>query len=203
MCKFFWQIFFCGYIENGKAHVVSKLQFCALSLSRPQQLECCLLRPLLLFSIHIWTQTCFFLSRSKIFNWQFWWWRRKTYPHRFITQEHMWTYCPDGTLAFEQTNYFSTKTLSIQMLLKLDRPIYGYFCPPQYLSWPLSRLFLTCAISVDVHLEYSLPQEKYWNGPKSGNTRIGNGIKAGSWPVRERRQEGTNTAWALHVFACV
>ena len=30
---------------------------------------------------------------------------------------------PDGTLAFEQTNYFSTKTLSIQMLLKLDRPI--------------------------------------------------------------------------------
>ena len=68
---------------------------------------------------------------------------------------------PDGTLAFEQTNYFSTKTLSIQMLLKLDRPIQGYFCPPQYLSWPLSRLFLTCAISVDIHLEYSFPRERY------------------------------------------
>ena len=159
-CKIFDKSFAYGYIAKRKAHVVSKLQFCALSLSRPQQLECCLLRPLLLFSIHIRTQT-FFLSGSKFSTDNF-----DEDGKRILITSSPRNICvhivqPDGTLAFEQTNYFSTKTLSIQMLLNLDRPIWGYFLPPQYLSWPLLRLFSTCAISVDVHLEYSLPQERY------------------------------------------
>ena len=121
-CKIFDKSFAYGYIAKRKAHVVSKLQFCALSLSRPQQLECCLLRPLLLFSIHIRTQT-FFLSGSKFSTDNF-----DEDGKRILITSSPRNICehivqPDGTLAFEQTNYFSTKTLSIQMLLKLDRPI--------------------------------------------------------------------------------
>ena len=137
-CKTFDKSFVYGYIGKEKAHVVPKLQFCALSLSRPQQLECCLLccdfcsyfqstsEPKLFFYQEVKFSTDNFDEDGK----------------RILITSSPRNICvhivqPDGTLAFEQTNYFSTKTLSIQMLLKLDRPIQGYFLPPQYLSWPV------------------------------------------------------------------
>ena len=105
----------------------------------------------------------------------------------------MCTYCP----AWRNPRFWTNKLLFNQNTVDPN----AFEARSSYLGIlftpTIPFLFSTCAISVDVHLEYSPSRERYWKGPKSGNTRIGNGIKAGSWPVRERRQEGTNTAWLL------